>query len=72
MCGLLSGSTIKPGETYSVNDTAGPPYAGKWMAEKQKGIENGVYTDQAGGGICQVINNAVQCVAESGCRDCFA
>ena len=24
MCGLLSGSTIKPGETYSVNDTAGP------------------------------------------------
>ncbi|MFR8080123.1 MAG: VanW family protein [Christensenellales bacterium] len=53
MCGLLSGSTIKPGETYSVNDTAGPrTVENGW--QKAKGIENGVYTDQAGGGICQV------------------
>ncbi len=53
MCGLLSGSTIKPGETFSVNDTAGPrTVENGW--QKAKGIENGVYTDQAGGGICQV------------------
>lgn len=53
MCGMLSGSTIKPGETFSVNDTAGPrTVENGW--QKAKGIENGVYTDQAGGGICQV------------------
>lgn len=53
MCGLLSGSTVKPGETFSANETAGPrTVENGW--QKAKGIENGVYTDQAGGGICQV------------------
>ncbi len=53
MCGILSGSVILPGETYSVNDTAGPRTVDNGW-QKAKGIENGVYTDQAGGGICQV------------------
>lgn len=53
MAEILNGSVVKPGETFSVNDTAGPrTVANGWYLAK--GIENGVYTDQPGGGICQV------------------
>ncbi|MBQ9989290.1 MAG: VanW family protein [Clostridia bacterium] len=53
MCEKLSGSVVMPGETFSVNDTAGPRNAANgWFLAN--GIENGVYTKQYGGGICQV------------------
>jgi vancomycin resistance protein YoaR len=53
MCEMLSGSVVMPGEEFSVNDTAGArSLANGWFLAK--GIENGVYTDQPGGGICQV------------------
>jgi vancomycin resistance protein YoaR len=53
MCEMLSGSVVLPGEEFSVNDKAGPRNAENgWQLAK--GIENGVYTDQYGGGICQV------------------
>jgi vancomycin resistance protein YoaR len=53
MCGILSGSVILPGEEFSVNDKAGPRNAENGW-ELAKGLENGIYTDQYGGGICQV------------------
>lgn len=49
----LTGAVVMPGETFSVNDTIGPRTDPEiWAAAK--GIENGVYVDQLGGGICQV------------------
>ena len=53
MAEILNGSVVKPGETFSVNDKAGArTVANGWYLAK--GIENGVFTDQPGGGICQV------------------
>jgi vancomycin resistance protein YoaR len=53
MAGIINGVTIQPGETWSINDEAGPrTYARGW--EGAPGIENGQYETQAGGGICQV------------------
>ncbi len=50
---ILNGQSIAPGETISVNEVVGPrTEEGGWALAP--GIENGVYTDQAGGGICQV------------------
>jgi vancomycin resistance protein YoaR len=50
---ILNGQSIAPGDTISVNDVVGPrTEEGGWAMAP--GIENGVYTDQAGGGICQV------------------
>lgn len=50
---ILNGQSIAPGATISVNDVVGPrTEEGGWAMAP--GIENGVYTDQAGGGICQV------------------
>lgn len=49
----INGSEIMPGQTWSMNETAGPrtEERGYYPAP---GIENGVYTDQIGGGVCQV------------------
>ncbi len=49
----LNGAIFKPGETFSVNDYVGDRTVEKGWA-LAPGIENGTYTDQAGGGICQV------------------
>lgn len=49
---ILNGTTIAPGDTISVNEIVGPRDRGGW--KEASGIENGVYTPQAGGGICQV------------------
>lgn len=49
----LNGVTIKPGVTFSINDHVGDrTVEGGW--KEANGIENGIYTPQAGGGICQV------------------
>lgn len=53
MADIINGVTIEPGETWSINEAAGPrTYARGW--EGAPGIENGQYETQAGGGICQV------------------
>ena len=53
MADIINGTTIEPGETWSINEQAGPrTYARGW--EGAPGIENGQYETQAGGGICQV------------------
>ena len=52
MATIINGVTIQPGETWSINDEAGPrTYDRGW--EGAPGIEDGQYKDQAGGGICQ-------------------
>ncbi len=52
MADIINGVTIQPGETWSINDTAGPrTYDRGWQGAP--GIEDGQYKDQAGGGICQ-------------------
>ena len=53
MSDILNGAVFKPGEVFSINDTAGDrTLESGWKAAP--GIENGTYTDQPGGGICQV------------------
>ncbi len=53
MAAVLSGQAVLPGAEFSVNTLAGDrTIANGWYMAK--GIENGVYTDQPGGGICQV------------------
>lgn len=49
----LNGAVFKPGEVFSVNDYVGDRTEKLGWA-LAPGIENGLYTDQAGGGICQV------------------
>ncbi|MBC5648202.1 VanW family protein [Christensenella tenuis] len=53
MSDILNGAVFKPGEVFSINDTAGDRTVENGWA-LAPGIENGTYTDQAGGGICQV------------------
>ncbi|MEI6101109.1 MAG: VanW family protein, partial [Eubacteriales bacterium] len=53
MSSILNGTIIQPGQTISINDIAGPrTVEGGWQLAP--GIENGQYSDQPGGGICQV------------------
>ena len=52
MAGIINGQVIEPGQTWSMNDTAGDRTEPEWKSAP--GIENGVYTDQPGGGVCQV------------------
>ncbi len=57
LAGLVNGSVIEPGEIWSINDTAGPRNAqtAKELGWKEaKGIERGRYSEQFGGGVCQV------------------
>jgi vancomycin resistance protein YoaR len=54
---LLTGAQIEPGEVWSVNDTAGPrnaTTAKTYGWREASGIENGGYTPQYGGGVCQL------------------
>ncbi len=51
--GLINAKTILPAEEFSVNAALGArTEGGGWKLAP--GIENGQYTDQAGGGVCQV------------------
>ena len=53
IAGLLDGAVVMPGQEFSVNDHVGPrTEALGWRMAA--GIENGIFTDQPGGGICQV------------------
>lgn len=53
MSSIINGVTVQPGETFSINDTAGDRNAQNGWKEAN-GIENGQFTPQYGGGICQV------------------
>ena len=57
MSGLLNGSEIAPGGTMSVNDIVGArnaTTAKTYGWREASGIENGGYTPQYGGGVCQL------------------
>ncbi len=67
MSSRLHGSEIKPGGEWSVNDTAGlrnASTAKTYGWQKAAGIENGGYSPQYGGGVCQlgstVFNSAIR------------
>lgn len=53
LSGIINGQIIEPSIEWSINKTAGNrTLAGGWM--NAAGIENGGYTDQPGGGVCQI------------------
>lgn len=53
MADVINGVEIKPGDTWSINDEAGPrTYELGWKGAP--GISDGEYQEEAGGGICQV------------------
>lgn len=53
MSSIINGVEIQPGEIWSINEEAGPrTYALGWKGAP--GISDGVYQEEAGGGICQV------------------
>lgn len=53
MSDVINGVEIQPGEVWSINEEAGPrTYALGWKGAP--GISDGVYQEEAGGGICQV------------------
>ncbi|MEA4853216.1 MAG: VanW family protein [Christensenella sp.] len=53
MASIINGLKIEPGETWSINEEAGPrTYSRGWKGAP--GISDGQYQEEAGGGICQV------------------
>lgn len=49
---VVNGIVVQPGETWSINDAAGPrTNENGW--KNAAGIANGAYVDEPGGGICQ-------------------
>ncbi len=53
LSGIINGVTIQPGETWSINKEAGNrTLSSGWL--EAAGIELGGYTQQAGGGVCQI------------------
>ncbi len=57
MSSFINGVVIDPGEEWSINTEAGPRNAAgakKYGWKKAAGIENGGYTQQYGGGVCQL------------------
>lgn len=65
---LINGSVIDPMQTWSINDTAGPRNAQTakelgWT--EADGIENGRYSEQYGGGVCQVSSTVYNCAIRS-------
>lgn len=63
----LSGSVVQPGEEFSVNKKVGPRTdPNVWKAAP--GIEDGGYTEQLGGGICQVSTTLYQAILRADLR----
>jgi|AGTN01.1.fsa_nt_gi Uncharacterized vancomycin resistance protein len=66
---LLTGAEIEPGEIWSINDTAGPrnaTTAKTYGWREAAGIENGGYTPQYGGGVCQLGSTTFNAAIRSG------
>lgn len=53
MATVVNGVTLQPGEQWSINEAAGPRDANSGY-KQAPGITDGGYTEQYGGGICQV------------------
>lgn len=53
MSTVVNGVVLKPGETWSINDAAGPRTTETGW-DSAAGIRDGSYVDEPGGGICQV------------------
>ena len=53
MAEMLTGSTVEPGEDWSVNDTTGPRTEDAGWKEAHA-IRHGALEDELGGGVCQV------------------
>lgn len=53
MASIVNGIVLQPGEEWSINDTAGPRNEKNGWKEAT-GITDGAYSEQYGGGICQV------------------
>ena len=64
MADIINGVEILPGETWSINEAAGPrTYSRGWKGAP--GISNGEYKEEAGGGICQVSSTLYGAVLRS-------
>ncbi len=53
LSGIINGVMIAPGQEWSINEQAGPRSLSTGWKEAA-GISNGGYTQQAGGGVCQI------------------
>ena len=61
----ISGTAIQPGETFSFNKTLGERTTKKGY-KAAGALENGMHTQQVGGGICQVSTTLFNAVAKAG------
>ena len=61
--GMVNGKIIKPGETFSVNDTLGPRTKAAGIWKKAPAIVSGEMEEQYGGGLCQVSSTLFNAVA---------
>lgn len=63
-CKTISGTVVQPGETFSFNKTLGERTTKKGY-KAAGALENGVHTQQVGGGICQVSTTLFNAVAKA-------
>lgn len=62
---IISGVVLQPGETWSINEQAGERNgANGW--KKAAGIESGAFTQQYGGGVCQVSSTLFNAALRAG------
>jgi vancomycin resistance protein YoaR len=65
---LVSGTVLKPGETFSLNDTVGERTAANGFTEGYI-ISNGVYKEDLGGGVSQVATTLFNAAFFAGLED---
>ena len=61
--GLINGSVLKPGETFSTNDTLGVRSTGNGW-KMANAYESGAVVPQAGGGVCQLSSTLYNAVVK--------
>jgi Uncharacterized vancomycin resistance protein len=67
MSSIINGAVLEPGQTFSVNGTAGPREAGTAFGwRKAAGLYNGGTTQQYGGGVCQLGSTIYNACIRSG------
>ncbi|MEL7602748.1 MAG: VanW family protein [Bacillota bacterium] len=65
LCGIINGQKIEPGVEWSINEVAGPrTVANGW--KEADGIADGGYSQQAGGGVCQISSTLFNASIRSG------
>jgi hypothetical protein len=71
MSAFINGNVIQPGQKWSVNETAGPRTGATARTvgwKKASGIENGGYSPQVGGGVCQLGSTTYNAAIRSGLK----